>query len=51
MGWNNLIVGSHDLQSVVKSYVKVVNDIAAFVEPTPSTNIITNENILNQYII
>ena len=49
MGWNNLIVGSHDLHSVVKSYANVVNYIANFFEPTPPTNIITNDTILTQY--
>ena len=28
MGWNNLIVGSNALHSVVKAYAKVVNDIS-----------------------
>ena len=47
MVWNNLIVGSHVLHSVVKVYVNISNAIDTFVEPTPTTNIITNENILN----
>ena len=51
MGWNNLLFGSHALHSVVKSYVNVVNDIAAFVEPTPPANIIIIETILTHYII
>ena len=51
MGWNNLIVGSNELHSVAKAYVKVVNAIATFVKPTPPTNIITNEIILTQYSI
>ena len=51
MGWNNLIFGSHAIHIVEKSDVNVVNDIAAIFEPTPPTNIITNETILTQYII
>ena len=51
MGWNKLIVGSHALYSVVKAYVKVFNVIATFFEPTPPTNIITNDTILTQYSI
>ena len=51
MGCNNLLVGSHALHSVAKYYVNVVNDIATFVEPTPLTNIITNETIMTQHII
>ena len=51
MGCINLIVGSHDLHNVVKSYVNIVNAIVAFVEPTPPTNIITNETILTQKIL
>ena len=51
MGCNNLIVGSHVLHSVSKSYVKVFNYISTFVEPITPTNIIKNETILNQYII
>ena len=51
MGWNNLIVGSNEIHSVAKAYVNVVNAITSFVKPTPSTNIITNETILTQYII
>ena len=47
----NLIVGYHALHSVTKAYVNSVNDIAIFVEPTPPTNIITNETVLNQYNI
>ena len=49
--WNNLIVGSNELHSVEKSYINVVNDINSFVEPTPPTNIITNETIMTQYSI
>ena len=49
MGWNNLIVGSHALHSVSKDYFNVVNDITTFVEPTSTTNIITNETILAWY--
>ena len=51
MGWNNLIVGSNELHSVTKAYINVVNDITYFVKPTPPTNIITNDTILNQYSI
>ena len=51
MGRNNLIVGSNELHSVAKYYVKFVNVIASFVRPTPPTNIITKKNILKQYII
>ena len=51
MGWINLIVGSNELHSVAKSYIKAVNAIASFVKPTSPTNIITNETILTQYIV
>ena len=51
MGWNNLIIGSNEINSVAKSYVNVINAITYFVKPTPPTNIITNEIILNQYSI
>ena len=51
MGWNNLLVGSHGLHNVVKTYVNFVNYIATFVDPTITTNIIKNETILNQYSI
>ena len=51
MGFNNLIVGYHDLQNVAKDYVNVVNYIAIFVEPTSQTNIIKNKTILKQYSI
>ena len=51
MGWNNLIVGSNEIHSVEKSNINVVNAITYFVKPTPPTNIITNETILNQYSI
>ena len=51
MVWINLIVGAHDLHNITMEYVNVVNSIATFVEPTPSTNIITNETILTQYNI
>ena len=51
MGWNNLIVGSNEIHGVAKAYVNVVNAITSFVKPTPPTNIITNETILNQYSI
>ena len=51
MGWNNLIVGSHDLHSVIKAYVNIFNAISIFVAPTQPTNIITNMSILNQYSI
>ena len=46
MGWNNLIVGSNEIQSDAKSYINVVNDITYFFKPTPPTNIITNNTIL-----
>ena len=46
MGWNNLIVGSNEIHSVAKAYVKVVNAIATFFKQTPPTNIITNKIIL-----
>ena len=48
MGYNNLIFGSRALHNVAKTYANVVNYIATFVEPTPQTNIITNETILTQ---
>ena len=48
MGWNNLIIGSNELNSVAKSYVNVVNDISTFYGHIPSNNIITNETILMQ---
>ena len=51
MVWNNLIVGSNEIHSFVKEYGNVANAIATFFKPTPPTNIITNYNILNQYII
>ena len=51
MGWSNLIVGSNELHSVAKSYVNAVNNISTFVKPMSPTKIITNENILMQYII
>ena len=51
MGCNNLIVGSNELHSEEKFYVNVVNYIASFVNPTPPTNIITNDTILMQYSI
>ena len=47
----NLIVDSYALHSVEKSHVNVVKAIATFFEPTPPTNIITNETVLNQYTI
>ena len=50
MGWKILIVVSNELHSVVKSYSNVVNAISTFVEPTPPTNIIKNDTILNQYV-
>ena len=46
---NNLIVGSHSLHNFSKTCVNVVNVIATFIEPTPTTNIITNETNLIQY--
>ena len=42
MGWNDLIFGSHSLQSVAKAYADAVNYISTFIEPTPPTNIIKN---------
>ena len=51
MGWNNLIVGSHEINSVAKAYLNVINAITSFVKPTPPTNIIANETILTQYSI
>ena len=51
MGWIKMVVGSHTLHNFVKAHVNIVNDIATFFEPTPPTNIITNETILAQYII
>ena len=48
MGWINLIVGSHDLQSVVKSYANIINAIVTFFEATPPTNTIKNVTILTQ---
>ena len=49
MGWNNLVVGSNEIQIVAKAYINVVNAITFFVKPKPPTNIITNETILTQY--
>ena len=46
MEWKNLIVVSNELNSVVKSYVNIVNAIVIFVKPTPQNNIISNETIL-----
>ena len=51
MGWKNLIIGSNEIHSVAKAYVNVVNAITYFFKPTPPTNIITKETILNQYSI
>ena len=51
MGWNNLIVGSHKINSVAKAYLNVINDITSFVKPTPPTNIIANKTILTKYSI
>ena len=51
MVWINLIVGTRDLHNVAKIYVNVVNAITNVFEPTPPTNIITNETIPNQYSI
>ena len=45
-----IIIGSNEIHSVEKSYVRVVNDIFTFVKPTPPTNIISNKTILVQYI-
>ena len=49
MGWKNLIVGSNELHSVEKSYINVVNAITYLFKPKPTTNIITNKNILTKY--
>ena len=51
MVWSSLIVGARDLHNIAKAYVNVINAIATFVEPTPPTNMTTNETILNQYSI
>ena len=51
MVWINLIVGAHALHNITMEYVNVVNSIATFVEPTPSTNTTTNYTILTQYSI
>ena len=51
MGLSNLIVGDRALQNVSMNYFNVINYIITFVEPTPPTNIITNETIMIQYII
>ena len=37
MGWNNLIVGSNEIHSVVKAYINVVNAIYLF-RQTNTTN-------------
>ena len=49
MGSSNHIVGSHALHSAAKTYVRFVNAMSTFVEPTTPTNIITKETILTQY--
>ena len=51
MGWSNLIVGYRAHHNVSMSYVNVANAITTSVEPTPPTNIITNETIRTQYSI
>ena len=51
MVWSNLIVGAFALHNVAKSYVNFVSAITTFVEPAPTTNIITNKTILTQYSI
>ena len=51
MGWSNQIVGARSLHNVSKSYVNVINTITTFVETTPPTNNIKNENVLTQYSI
>ena len=51
MGWIKLVVGTLSLQIFFKAYLNFVNAITNSVEPTPPTNIITNETILAQYII
>ena len=51
MGYNNLIVGSNEIHSAAKAYIKVVNAISSFTKSTPTTNIITNNTILTQYSI
>ena len=48
---NNLIVISNELHIFAKSYINIVNSINYFFKPTPTTNIITNKTILNQYIL
>ena len=51
MGWSHLIVGACVLHNSIKFYDRVSDIISNFVEPTPPTNIITNDTILTQYII
>ena len=51
MVFNNLVVDFHALNSVAEAYVNVINATVTFFEPTPPTNIITNETILTQYSI
>ena len=51
MGWINLVGGHHAFHNVAKTYANIINAIATFVEPTPPTNIITNETFLTQYSI
>ena len=51
MKWINLLVGPHALQNFAQAYVNIFNAIVTFFEPTPQTNIITNETILTQYSI
>ena len=51
MGWRSLIIGASALHNVTKAYGNVFKSIDAFVEPTPPTNIFTNDTSLNQYSI
>ena len=51
MVWINLNVVSHDLHNVAKAYVNAANAIIKFFDPTPPTNITTNETIMTQYSI
>ena len=49
MGWKNLIVGARTLHNFANAYINVINVITTFIGTTPPTNIITDDNILNQY--
>ena len=46
MGWINLIGGHHAFHSIANIYDNIVNDIANVFEPTPQTNIITNDTFV-----